>query len=310
MQKHAGLAVLVFLTTVGSQYSLPSAKTQETAPALEEILDRMEQAHQPNQGPHQPYTVTREYGLSRDDHQPPISKVTAEISSIVSGKKQYEIKRASGNGIGKKVVLKILDWETHSIKDDSTVSRRNYNFSFLREESLEGYPTYVLGIVPKRKEKDLFNGEVWVDAHTFRVRRIEGSLARKPSWWVKRHYIVLQFAEEKGIWIHTSMKVTAVVRIFGKYVLTAKEVDVTLLSSVASLTHVLRTLSDGSNIKSLFHVPRCSLHDETALIKVSTACFRAYSSGLGYSPRHGPRRRRMDVAFWTEMGIFTMPYWW
>jgi hypothetical protein len=155
VRKHTGLAVLVLLTTVAFRSSLPSATAQSKTPALEEILDRMEQAQQQKRGPHRPYSVTREYGLSRDFHGQPISRVTAEISSILPGKKKYEIKRASGNRIGKKIVRKILDWETESVKDDSAIDRRNYDFGFLREDNLDSHPTYVLSIVPKRKQEDL-----------------------------------------------------------------------------------------------------------------------------------------------------------
>jgi hypothetical protein len=235
VRKRAGLAVLVFVTTVGAQSSSSSAKAQNRAPALGEILDRMEQARAPNRGPHRSYAVMREYSLRRHEHEQPISEVTAEIRSILPGKKKYEIKRASGNLIGKKIVSKILDWETKSVNDESAITRRNYDFGFLRDENLDSHPTYVLSIVAKQKKEDLFNGEVWVDAKTFRVRRIDGSLARKPSWWVRQDHIVLQFAEVKGLWIHTSTEVTAIVRIFGKYVLTAQEVDLMFLSSVTSL---------------------------------------------------------------------------
>ncbi|HKV78090.1 MAG TPA: hypothetical protein VJP02_08135 [Candidatus Sulfotelmatobacter sp.] len=233
MRKHAGVAVLVFLTTIGAQYAPSSGTSEGRAPALGEILDRMQQAQKPNEQPYHPYTVTRKYNLFRNDPEHPISKVRAEISSILPGKQEYEIKRASGSSIGKKIVRKILDWETEPVKDDNAISRRNYDFCFLREENLDSHSTYVLGIVPRRNQKDLFNGEIWVDAKIFRVRRIEGRLARKPSWWVTQHHIVLQFAEVKGLWIHTSTEITAIIRIFGKYMLTAQEVDLTLLSSAA-----------------------------------------------------------------------------
>ena len=235
MRKHAaGLAVLVLVTIVAAQDSSSSATSQGRGPALGEILDRMEQSQLPNRGPYQPYTITRKYALFRDEHERPISEVTAEISSVLPGKKKYEIKRASGNRLGKKIVRKILDWETESVNDESAISRHNYDFGFLRDENLDSHPTYVLSIVAKRKRKDLFNGEVWIDAKTFRVRRIEGTLAQKPSWWVRQHHIVLQFGEVKGVWIHTSTEVTAIIRIFGKYVLTAQEVDLTLIGSVES----------------------------------------------------------------------------
>jgi hypothetical protein len=34
-------------------------------------------------------------------------------------------------------------------------------------------PEYVLRIVPKRKDKYLLRGQIWVDANTFRIRRME-----------------------------------------------------------------------------------------------------------------------------------------
>ena len=273
MRKHPGLAVLVFVTAAGAQSLSPSAKTQGKTLPLGEILDRMEQAQLSDREPHKPYEVTREYRLGRNEHEPPISEITAEISSLCPGKKMYEIKRASGSLIGKKIVRKILDWETESVKDDSAISRHNYDFDFLRNENLHSHPTYVLGIIPNRKEKDLFHGEIWVDAMNFRVRRIEGRLARKPSWWVTQHHIVLQFAEVKGIWIHTSTDVTAVVRIFGKYVLTAQEVDLRFFGNISS--------SSGTEISS--HPSRM----------VSKSGHYSFSPGRGvYKDRCAGCRRR------------------
>jgi hypothetical protein len=65
---------------------------------------------------------------------------------------------------------------------------------------------------------------IWVDANTFRIWRIEGTPAIKPSWWIKTLNIKLQFTEVNGMWLHTSLEVTAIVRIFGKYILIGRDV--------------------------------------------------------------------------------------
>lgn len=248
--KGVGLAVLLLLTIIGTSCWPLSVKAQQNAPAQDEILNRMEQAQEPNPGPGRSYTVTREYSLSGHKHEQPISKVTAEISSTPRGKKKYEITRSSGSGIGKKIVLRILDWETGPIEGNSAINRHNYDFCFLREQNLDGRMTYVLRIVPKRKLKAFFNGEVWVDANTFRVRRIDGRLAKRPSWWVTQDHVVLKFAEVKGLWLHTSTEVTADIRIFGKYTLTAQEVNLTFVGRMASLPSPLLDACNGGAEKS------------------------------------------------------------
>jgi hypothetical protein len=55
-----------------------------------------------------------------------------------------------------------------------------------------------LQIVPKRKDKYLLRGQIWVDASTFRIRRIEGVPAKSPSIWIKGIHITLQFAQMSG----------------------------------------------------------------------------------------------------------------
>ena len=80
-------------------------------------------------------------------------------------------------------------------------------------------PEYVLGIVPKRKDKSLLRGHIWVDASTFRIRRIEGVPAKSPSFWLKNIHITLQFAQLGGMWVPVTFDAVATVRILGQYTL-------------------------------------------------------------------------------------------
>jgi hypothetical protein len=103
---------------------------------------------------------------------------------------------------------------------DRDINRTNYDFVFLRQEDFGLIPEYVLHIVPKRKEKGLILGQIWVDAKTFRIRRIEGVPAKSPSIWIKDSYITLQFAEVNEMWITVSLDAIATVRLLGRYTLT------------------------------------------------------------------------------------------
>ena len=119
------------------------------------------------------------------------------------------------------MVRELLDRETESAKKrhGSEVSRANYDFVFLRQENFGVVPEYVLLIVPKRKDKYLLRGQIWVDATTFRIRRIEGIPAKSPSFWIKDIHITLQYAELGGVWVPVSFDAIATVRLLGQFTL-------------------------------------------------------------------------------------------
>src|SRR5690349_13770327 len=96
----------------------------------------------------------------------------------------------------------------------------NYDFVFLREENFGLIPEYVFRIVPKRKEKGLILGHIWVDEKTFRIRRVEGVPVKSPSLWIKDIHLTLQYAEVNGMWMSVSLDSIATVRLLGRYTLT------------------------------------------------------------------------------------------
>ena len=90
---------------------------------------------------------------------------------------------------------------------------------------LGGTSFYVLGLSPKRKEKELIAGRAWVDKRTFLIRRIEGEMAKSPSWLLKKVYVRLDFSEVSGLWLQTALEATADVRFAGSQTLQAQTLD-------------------------------------------------------------------------------------
>ena len=60
-------------------------------------------------------------------------------------------------------------------------------------ESIEGHPAYVINVVPKRRDKYLMEGRIWVDATDFALVRAEGKPAHNPSFWTRSVYFVQQY---------------------------------------------------------------------------------------------------------------------
>ena len=236
-QKRAWLAVLTFVLCLPRllepQASSDQAASQAKAPDLNAIVRSMEAAEQQNPAKTQGYTVTRSYKLFQDDKPQPVSRTLAEVTYVPPGTKNYKIKQSSGIARGQKMVLDILDLESVPAQSTNEIGRRNYEFAFVQQEKLGDVATYLLRIIPKRKQKDLLNGLVWVSTETFRIQRIEGTPAKKFSWWLKDLNITLQYTNLEGFWLPTYMKSTANVRLSGSYLLTGEDVTLQQSTSVS-----------------------------------------------------------------------------
>jgi hypothetical protein len=222
--QHIKPIVLLLLVTIAS-FSQPLALPAEAnlaSPDLNLILQALERVEQQNPARSRPYELRREYKAFRADDNKPAAEITAQINFTPPNRKTFKILQASGNARGEKIVRNLLEQETEPVSEghDRDIKRTNYDFVFLREEDFGLIPEYVLRIVPKRKERGLIFGQIWVDAKTFRIRRIEGVPVKSPSVWIKDSYITLQFAEVNEMWITVSLDAIATVRLLGRYTLT------------------------------------------------------------------------------------------
>ena len=214
---------LVLLFLVATAWAIPSSLHAQEAkvapPNLSSILDSLERIEEQNPAQSRPYEMTREYQLFHADESEPISDVTAQISFSPPDTKTFTITAAQGHPRGKQIVSAILEqeiastWEGHK----ADISRSNYDFVFLREQNLGVVPEYVLHITPKRKEKGLLLGDIWVDAKSCRIRQIIGVPLKTPSFWIKDLHFAVQFASVNEMWLPVSVHAIAVVRFLGIY---------------------------------------------------------------------------------------------
>ena len=233
--KRYSLAVLLSLlaTALAFPGSLHAQEAEASSPNLNLILDFLERTEQQNPAHSQPYEVTREYKVFREDDPTPVSVLTAQISFTPPETKTFQITKAEGSPRVKRIVKAILEQEIASAKDGhrGNITRSNYYFAFLREQNFGAVPEYVLRIIPKRKEKGLLLGDIWVDAKTFRIRQIVGVPLKNPSIWVKDLHITVQFADVNAIWIPVSVDAIATIHFLGIYTLSGLDVAPSIASS-------------------------------------------------------------------------------
>ena len=74
--------------------------------------------------------------------------------------------------------------------------------------------------VPRRKDKYLFEGKLWIDVNDYAVVRIEGHPAKKLSFWIERVNFVRQYQKIDAFWLPAKDETFVQVRLYGKKVLT------------------------------------------------------------------------------------------
>jgi hypothetical protein len=206
-------------------HSLHAQEAKVNPPNLNSILDSLEQAAEQNPALSRPHEVTREYKVFEGDDPKPISDVRTQIWFTPPDIKTFKITNAQGSPRGQKIVSAILEQEIVSAKEGhrGDISRSNYDFVFLREQNFGVVPEYVLHIIPKRKEKGLLLGDIWVDAKTYRVRQIMGIPLKTPSFWIKDLHITVQYAAVNEMWIPVSVDAIATIRFLGIYSLSGHD---------------------------------------------------------------------------------------
>jgi hypothetical protein len=183
-----------------------------------------------------PYSVTRRFILSDNDPKTPDSQVTAQVDIVPPSQRDFTLGKSEGGDRVEKVVRKILNHEAEMAAhaDRGEISSRNYEFTALGEQTVAGHRCYLLGLKPRREVPELVAGKAWIDASDYKIRRIEGDLAKAPSFWLKNVHVSLEYGEVLGMWLQLDSRATADVRLMGQHVLTSKAIDVRVQNVVAN----------------------------------------------------------------------------
>jgi hypothetical protein len=229
------LRVSLFLLCVLGSSVLAADLGGPAIPSLKTIVEGIALARSNNEAQFRSYVVTRQYTLYGKNRATSKSQVTADVAFTPPHAKQYVIAKSSGAGIGEKIVRRMLDGEAGITKDSATTfSLENYDFVFMREETFMGHRCYVLAIVPKRKDKNLIRGTIWVDANTYLLHRAEGEPAKSPSWWLRQARIVFSYGNVQGMWLQTGSESSANVRMLGHHTMVSRDVEYKIAEAAVS----------------------------------------------------------------------------
>ena len=175
------------------------------------------------------YTVLRTYQVIDL-----MGKVHAEeigrMEFLSPDKKAFTVTSESGSVLVRHMALNPLinsEIETAAGREhhDSAISADNYSLNLLGEQQVGPYHCFVAEVLPKRRDKYLFEGKLWIDVEDYSVVRIEGHPAKKLSFWILRADFLRQYQKIDRFWLPQKDQTLVQVRLYGKKVLTIDHRD-------------------------------------------------------------------------------------
>jgi hypothetical protein len=119
------------------------------------------------------------------------------------GRITYDALRFEGDGTVKtNVIARYLSAETQPRKEPDAslaVTPVNYKFKHKATIQVDGRPTHIFQVTPRKKKVGLFKGEIWIDGETFLRVRESGRFVKNPSVFLKRVEFVRSFEIVDGV---------------------------------------------------------------------------------------------------------------
>jgi outer membrane lipoprotein-sorting protein len=202
----------------------PSGYTAPMGLTGDDIIGKMLEHNRLRNEQLQRYSALRTYEI-RNPEGKLAAQAVVRVDYEAPDKKTFNKTSEKGSGIVRHLVFDRLiqsESETSSGRErhDSAITTANYTFVLAGEEEVGPYHCFVLEATPKRKDKYLFEGKIWIDAGDFAIVKIAGHPAKRPSFWINRADFVRQYQRVAGFWVPYRDETSVEVKIYGRRVFT------------------------------------------------------------------------------------------
>jgi hypothetical protein len=127
------------------------------------------------------------------------------------------------------VITRLLQSEVdHVQKDDPTltaISTANYKFSYKATPMIQGRMMHVYQVKPRKKRVGLFKGRIYLDAYTGSLVYATGTLAKSPSFFIKKIDFVQEYADFGPFTFPVHMHTEANTRLIGRAIVDVDQRD-------------------------------------------------------------------------------------
>jgi hypothetical protein len=192
---------------------------QGSTPTADEVVANMYAHDTLREAASGGYTGSREYVLENHRLQRR-AQMLVRVTCDQTGTKHFEVMSEDGwKSASKRVLRQMLVTESDSSRPDTRPRNRitpdNYTFRMIDTEAHDGRTAYVIEVSPKREDKSLFRGRIWVDTEDYALARVEGEPAKNPSFWTRKVQFVQQYYKAGAFWFPMETTSITDARVFG-----------------------------------------------------------------------------------------------
>lgn len=170
------------------------------------------------------YKATRTYRVS-DPQGKVHAQEAGQMEYLAPDRKTFVVTSERGSELVRRLALgPLIASEVKAAagkeRHDSAITPANYTLKLLGEQQVGPYHCFVARAIPKRRDKYLFEGKIWIDVQDYAVVRIEGHPASNLSFWITRADFVREYQKISGFWLPQRDETSVHVRFYGTKVLT------------------------------------------------------------------------------------------
>jgi len=215
----ACLILAIFFASTALYLSSPQVQLtllDELRPSLNDILSRMTAQRQWQDNALREYHARRRFHASNDRFNMDSTMDVLTVFQWPHSLQSTILKHEGSDFIRDHVFEKILEAETDLAENDQAdIIPKNYDFTIVDKEDCLGRPCWRLNIKPKRKDKFLIDGDIWVDAADYAVSRVHGSPSKRVSIWVSKVEIDRRLCRIDGVWLTDRIESSSNIRLAG-----------------------------------------------------------------------------------------------
>ena len=239
------LSLLASSSSVCGQQNHAGTVAADPKLDLQHVLIRLEERNAERSAALEQFEGTRVYRM--DYHGFPSDRdaeMVVKVSFRAPNFKEFSVVSETGSKfVIDHIFKKLLEGEQEASKgdnrQDTALTRKNYDFAIVGYENAPEGPQYVLSLTPKSRNKFLYRGKIWVDARDFAVVRIEGEPGKNPSMWIKKTQIAHRYKKVGGFWLPAENHTESFIRLGGKATLSIEYRDYKIIKVAPAVAGII-----------------------------------------------------------------------
>lgn len=190
--------------------------------SVNDIVDHMVEMNAARASSLRAYTAIRTYHVVYDGLAHDTADMTVRMEYVAPGPKVLTLVSQSGSSMLRRHVLDpLLKMERKEALieslEGSAIVPANYEFSLVADvPQPDGDGNYLLDAKPRRSDRFLFRGRIWVSAQDYGITRVDGEPVHSPSWWVTDSAFQYRSQHIGDFWLPASNECRSHTRFFGR----------------------------------------------------------------------------------------------